>query len=214
MGSSLEFYRSWEGSDLICPWSGWGCVATLECPMESILLLCLFTKTSEAAPSLSSPPSSSLSFCLVNSGILPTQADCKINSLCCLHWALNQEHQLFCVFEIKLQVYWGHQGSRGWPPPPYLWELWYSWAIYSFNTESESHAPPHLPSHPLKGQVQYLVNVCGFDLLHATSQQSQKPYSQQVRTTGKEFFFPTNTKSGVLENRLECMPLSSERDRA
>lgn len=82
-----------------------------------------------------------------------------------LYWVLNHEHQLFLVFEVKLQVYWGHPESTG--SFPLLWNIWvlgFSWATGSFNAESESHHFLYF----LQGQAQPLVNICWFDLLQGS----------------------------------------------
>lgn len=57
----------------------------------------------------------------MNSGVSPSQTACKRNSLYYLYSALNHEHQLFLVFEIKLQVYWGasREHRQFFPPLEY-----------------------------------------------------------------------------------------------
>lgn len=149
----------------------------------------------------------------MNSGILPTQAACKINSLCYLYWALNHEHQLFLVFEVKLQVYWGHRGSTG--------VFFFFSRIHRFCGSAGQFAPlvqkvneSHAFLYLLQGLAQQLVNICWYDLL----QDSRVTVAEAMLSTSqgnrKKVLFPTNIISESLENILECMSLHSKRDRA
>ena len=116
-GVVFDFHRCWEGPFMNLFW-----VKLRVCMVQLWNVLCKshFFYVAILKPTMQNHflSSSSLSFCLMNSGILPNQTACKKRFSLRFALSLKSWTPAVSLFEVKLQVYRGHPESTGSVFPP------------------------------------------------------------------------------------------------